>query len=133
VPIGARLRSPHEQMVRARGYDHNFVLNKPADGALSLAARVDEPASGRILEVLTTEPGVQFYTGNFLDGTLTGSGGTTYRQTDGFALETQHFPDSPNRPNFPPTELRPGQVFKSRTIFRFRTDCGPQGEPAHGD
>ena len=133
VPIGARLRSAHEQMVRARGYDHNFVLNKPADGALSLAARVHEPTRGRILEVLTTEPGVQFYTGNFLDGTLIGSGGTTYRQTDGFALETQHFPDSPNRPNFPSTELRPGQVFQSRTIFRFLTDCEPQGEYAHAE
>jgi len=133
VPIGARVRSPHEQMVRARGYDHNFVLNKPADDALSLAARVHDPQSGRILEVLTTEPGVQFYTGNSLDGTLVGSGGATYRQTDGFALETQHFPDSPNRPNFPSTELRPGQVFKSRTTFRFLTDCGPQGEQAHAE
>lgn len=133
VPIGARLRSSHEQLLRARGYDHNFVLNKPADGALSLAARVHEAKYGRVLEVLTTEPGVQFYTGNFLDGTLVGSAGTTYRQTDGFALETQHFPDSPNRPNFPSTELRPGQVFKSRTIFRFLTDCGPQGEQLHAE
>lgn len=133
VPIGARLRSSQEQMVRARGYDHNFVLNKPAEGALSLAARVHDPRYGRILEVLTTEPGLQFYTGNFLDGTLVGSAGTTYRQTDGFALETQHFPDSPNQPNFPSTELRPGQVFKSRTVFRFLTDCEPQGEQAHAE
>ena len=122
VPIGARLRSPHEQMRRGHGYDHNFVLNKPAEGALSMAARVHEPRSGRILEVLTTEPGLQFYSGNFLNGTLAGSAGATYRQTDGFALETQHFPDSPNQPNFPSTVLRPGDTFRSRTVFRFLTD-----------
>ena len=122
VPIGARLRSPDEQMRRARGYDHNFVLNKPSQGALSLAARVHEPRSGRILEVMTTEPGVQFYSGNMLDGTLAGCGGGTYRQTDGFALETQHFPDSPNHPKFPSTVLRPGEVFRSRTAWRFLTD-----------
>lgn len=122
VPIGARLRSGHEQMRRGRGYDFNFVLIKPAEGALSLAARVHEPASGRILEVLTTEPGLQFYSGNFLNGTLAGSAGTTYRQGDGLALETQHFPDSPNKPNFPSTVLRPGETFRSRTVFRFLTD-----------
>lgn len=131
VPIGARLRSSHDQMLRARGYDHNFVLTKPAAGALSLAARVHEPTSGRILDVLTTEPGLQFYTGNSLDGSLVGSCGGTYRQTDGFALETQHFPDSPNRPNFPSTELRPGQIFTSRTIFRFLTDNGLLGESSY--
>lgn len=112
-------------MRRGHGYDHNFVLNKPAEGALSLAARVHEPRSGRILEVLTTEPGLQFYSGNFLDGTLAGSAGTAYRQGDGFALETQHYPDSPNRPNFPSTVVRPGQTFRSRTVFRFFADSLP--------
>ncbi len=132
VPIGARLRSPHAQMRHARGYDFNYVLNKPEEGALTLAARLHEPRGGRILEVLTTEPGLQFYSGNFLDGTLAGSSATTYRQTDGLALETQHFPDSPNQPNFPSTELRPGQTFRSRTVFRFLTDSSPdRGDTAH--
>jgi aldose 1-epimerase len=131
VPIGARLRSAHEQMRRGYGYDHNFVLNKPP-GVLSLAARVHDPRSGRILEVLTTEPGVQFYTGNVLDGTMIGSSGGTYRQADGFALETQHFPDSPNHPEFPSTVLRPDETFRSTTVYRFLTDCPPQGDAAHG-
>lgn len=122
VPTGARLRSAHEQMRRARGYDHNFVLNKPTAGDLSLAARVHEPRTGRILEVLTTEPAVQFYSANTFSGALVGCGGGTYRQTDGFALETQHFPDSPNHPEFPSTVLRPGDVFRSRTVWRFLTD-----------
>ena len=126
VPIGARLRSAHEQMRRARGYDHNFVLSKRAGGELSLAARVHEPQSGRILEVLTTEPGVQFYSGNMLTGALVGGGGASYRQTDGLALETQHFPDSPNRPDFPSTVLRPGEVFRSRTVWRFLTDSATE-------
>jgi aldose 1-epimerase len=122
VPIGARLRSAHEQMRRARGYDHNFVLSKRAPDELTLAARVHEPLSGRILEVLTTEPGMQFYSGNMISGALVGASRTTYRQTDGFALETQHFPDSPNHPDFPSTVLRPGDVFRSRTVWRFLTD-----------
>lgn len=132
VPIGARLRSAHEQMRRGYGYDHNFVLNKPTPGALSLAARAHDPQSGRMLEVLTTEPGVQLYTGNVLDGTMIGSSGAVYRQTDGFALETQHFPDSPNHPAFPSTVLRPGETFRSTTVLRFLTDCPPEGDPVHG-
>jgi aldose 1-epimerase len=114
-------RSNHPQIVRARGYDHNFVINRPdlSDTSLALAARVYEPRSGRTLEVWTTEPGVQFYAGNFLDATLVGTSGRIYRQSDGFALETQHFPDSPNQPDFPTTVLRPGQTYQSTTVLRF--------------
>ena len=122
APIGARIRSNAPQMVYGRGYDHNFVLNRSGDG-LSLAARVYEPRSGRIMEISTTEPGVQFYSGNFLDSTLVGPTGQQYRQTDGFCLETQHFPDSPNRPSFPATVLRPGETLKSTTIHKFSTDA----------
>jgi aldose 1-epimerase len=86
-----------------------------------LAARVTDPDSGRVLEITTTEPGVQFYSGNFLDGTLVGTSGKVYRQSDGFALETQHFPDSPNQPQFPSTVLRPGEVFRSTTVYAFPT------------
>jgi len=121
TPIGARIRSGDEQLVYARGYDHNFVLNRTGNG-LELAARAYDPETGRILEVLTTEPGIQFYTGNFLDSTLLGSAGKQYRQTDAFTLETQHFPDSPNKPNFPSTVLRPGETFKSTTVYKFLTD-----------
>jgi aldose 1-epimerase len=118
--IGSRIRNGAEQLALARGYDHNFVLNRAEDEAeLVMAARVHEPTSGRVLEVWTTQPGVQFYTGNFLDATLVGTGGKIYRQADGFALETQHFPDSPNQSNFPSTVLRPGQTFTSTTLFRF--------------
>jgi aldose 1-epimerase len=118
-PIGRDIRMGDEQLVRGRGYDHNFVLDKPQAGALSLAARVREPRSGRVMEVHTTEPGVQLYTGNFLDATLVGAAGKVYRQSDGFCLETQHFPDSPNQPSFPSTLLRPGEAFESTTVFRF--------------
>lgn len=116
-------RSSHEQIVRARGYDHNFVLNRqnPDDQSLILAARAYEPELGRVLECWTTEPGIQFYAGNFLDGTLVGSGGHLYRQSDGFALETQHFPDSPNQPSFPSTVLRPGQTYQTTTVYKFAT------------
>ena len=109
-------------MVYAHGYDHNWVLNKPSPGALAFAARAYDPRSGRVLDCYTTEPGVQVYTGNFLDGSYVGSAGSTYRQTDAFTLETQHFPDSPNKPQFPTTELKPGQTFRSETVFRFATD-----------
>jgi len=122
TPIGARLRSSFQPMVYAQGYDHNWVLNKPSPDALSFAARAYDPRSGRVLDCYTTEPGVQIYTGNFLDGAYVGSAGTTYRQTDAFTLETQHFPDSPNKPQFPTTELKPGQTFHSETVFRFGTD-----------
>jgi len=122
--IGSGQRSSHPQIIAAQGYDHNFVLNRAglSDGELGLAARVYEPVSGRVLEVWTTEPGLQFYAGNFLDATLVGSSGRLYRQSDGFALETQHFPDSPNKPEFPSTVLRPGQRFESTTEYRFSTD-----------
>lgn len=99
------------------GYDHNFVLR--GGGKLKLAARVYEPTSGRVMEIDTTEPGIQFYTGNFLDGTITGKGGKIYNRHDGFCLETQHFPDSPNKPNFPSTILRPGEKYSSLTAYRF--------------
>jgi aldose 1-epimerase len=102
------------------GYDHNYVLNHGGT-SLALAARAYEPKSGRVLEVSTTEPGVQLYTGNFLDGRLVGVGGVAYDRHSGFCLETQHFPDSINKPNFPSTVLRPGQTFQSTTVFRFST------------
>jgi aldose 1-epimerase len=118
TPIGARLREGFPQLVLAQGYDHNYVINGPA-GALRPAARAEHAASGRLMEVTTTEPGVQFYTGNFIDGSLVGPSDRIYRQGDGFTLETQHFPDSPNQPNFPSTVLRPGEVFSSSTVFQF--------------
>jgi aldose 1-epimerase len=121
--IGARIRdASNQQIAFGRGYDHNFVLNRPPNStALVPAAKVFDPASGRKLEIDTTEPGVQFYSGNFLDGTLAGTSGKFYRQSDGFALETQHFPDSPNHANFPSTVLRPGQTYTSQTIFSLST------------
>jgi len=123
-PIADGLRSSHPQIALAQGFDHNFVLVRPDERALILAARALEPTSGRTLEVLTTEPGVQFYTGNFLDGRTYGPSGRAYRQGDGLALETQHFPDSPNKPGFPSTVLRPGEVYRSTTVLRFGTDRG---------
>jgi aldose 1-epimerase len=123
TPIGARLHSAFQQMVYARGYDHNFVLNKPSGGGMAFAARAYDARSGRIIDCFTTEPGVQIYTSNGMNGSIIGSSGSTYRQTEGFTLETQHFPDSPNKPNFPTTELKPGQEFRSTTLFRFATDA----------
>jgi aldose 1-epimerase len=123
MPIGARLQSSFQQLVHARGYDHNFVLNRrPGDG-ITFAARAYDPRSGRVLDCLTTEPGLQLYTSNGLNGSVVGSSNTTYRQTEGFTLETQHFPDSPNKPDFPTTQLSPGQDFRSTTIFCFATDA----------
>jgi len=119
--IGARINDNYQQLVIAKGYDHNFVINRKGDG-LELAARVKDPASGRVLEVLTTQPGVQFYTGNFLDGTVTGKQGHVYKQRYGFCLETQHYPDSPNHPEFPTSILRPGQTYESRTVFKFSAE-----------
>ncbi len=116
--IGERIGAKDAQLAAGGGYDHNFVLNKPA-GDLALAARVSEPTTGRVMEVLTTEPGVQFYTGNFLDGTLTGKAGKVYGKRSAFCLETQHFPDSPNQPEFPGTVLRPAGRYRSTTIYRF--------------
>ncbi len=120
--IGARIRNASlEQLLIGRGYDHNYVLNRPSpdDTSLIVAAQVYEPTTGRAMEVRTTEPGIQFYSGNFLDGTLVGPSGQMYRQGDGFALETQHFPDSPNQPDFPSTVLEPGQEYTSTTIYAF--------------
>jgi len=119
--IGARINDNYQQLVIAKGYDHNFVINRKGDG-LELAARVKDPASGRVLEVVTTQPGVQFYTGNFLDGTVTGKQGHVYKQRYGFCLETQHYPDSPNHPEFPTSILRPGQTYESRTVFKFSAE-----------
>jgi len=118
TPIGARIARPDPQLKNGRGYDHNFVLNRTGSG-LERAVRVLEPTTGRTLDISTTEPGLQFYSGNFLDGTITGKGGHVYQQHDGFCLETQHFPDSPNRPSFPTTILRPGETYGSRTVFAF--------------
>jgi aldose 1-epimerase len=114
--IGARIRTNFQQLAFGQGYDHNWVLN---GSGFRQAARVSDPASGRVLTMSTDQPGIQFYSGNFLDGTLYGTSGHQYRQSDGFALETQHFPDSPNHPNFPSTVLRPGQTFQSTTVYTF--------------
>ena len=118
--IGARINQDHPQLEHGLGYDHNWVLNRQGSG-LQLAARVHEPKTGRTLEISTTEPGIQFYAGNFLDGKLTGKEQAVYRHRTGFCLETQHFPDSPNKPQFPSTILEPGAEYRSRTVFTFGT------------
>ncbi len=118
--IGARIEDKDEQLKLGHGYDHNFVLNRKGPG-LSLAARATDPASGRVLEVLTTQPGVQLYTGNFLDGKIHGKGGKVYGHRAAFCLETQHFPDTPNHPKFPTAELKPGQMYHQVTVFKFST------------
>ncbi|NHC15042.1 aldose epimerase family protein [Motilibacter deserti] len=117
--IGERIRSSDQQLIYGRGYDHSFDITGGGEGQLVRAAQATDPRSGRRLTVWTTEPGVQLYTGNFLDGTVLGTGGQAYRQSDGFALETQHHPDSPNQPAFPSTVLRPGQTFRSATVYAF--------------
>ena len=132
--IGERLRGNDQQLVFGRGYDHNWVLNQPSARAkvrhhggggpkprLNLAAQLFDPSSGRLLTISTVEPGIQFYSGNFLDGTLYGTSGRQYRQGDGLALETQHFPDSPNKPNFPSTEVDPGTPYATTTVYNFST------------
>jgi aldose 1-epimerase len=116
--IGARIGRDDEQLRRGGGYDHNFVINRTREGLVQ-AARLVDPGSGRMLDVQTTEPGVQFYTGNFLDGSITGKGGTVYSRRSGLCLETQHFPDSPNQPAFPSTILRPGKEYRSKTVLTF--------------
>jgi aldose 1-epimerase len=118
--IGSRIDADDEQLRFGSGYDHNYVLN-PVAGQETPAARVVEPLSGRAMDVLTTEPGVQFYTGNFLDPVPLGKGGKAYGRRHGFCLETQHYPDSPNKPAFPPVVLNPGEAFRSTTVFRFST------------
>jgi aldose 1-epimerase len=122
--IGERITADHEQLRFGGGYDHNFVLDREGDG-LAHAATVFEPVSGRTLDVYTTEPGIQFYSGNFLDGTITGKRGRAYAHRTGFCLESQHFPDSPNQPAFPNTILRPGEEYRSRTVWVF----GARAEP----
>ncbi|MEV5573765.1 aldose epimerase family protein [Spirillospora sp. NPDC052269] len=119
--IGERIRDNDPQLLIGHGYDHNFVLNQRRPGELTLAATVTEPRTGRVLRLSTTQPGVQLYTANFLDGSLVGTSGHAYRQGDALALETQHFPDSPNHPAFPSTVLRPGQTFTSTTVYAFST------------
>jgi aldose 1-epimerase len=120
--VGARIEHNDEQLKFGKGYDHNWVLDKKAGStAPSLAVEVYEPTSGRMMSVYTTEPGVQFYTGNFLDGSVTGKDGKAYDHRSALCLETQHFPDSPNHPDFPTTELKPGQKFHSTTIYKFST------------
>lgn len=121
--VGSDIRSNHPQIVAALGFDHNWVLTRDTDDpSPQPAAQVYAPRSGRRMVVLTTEPGVQFYTGNYLTGAFVGSSGGTYRQGDGLCLETQHFPDSPNQPHFPSTRLEPGETYQSTTIFHFTTD-----------
>ena len=117
--IGARIDQDNEQLKLGGGYDHNFVLRPPMDRSEFLAARVVEPASGRVLEVWTTEPGIQFYTGNFLDGKTPGKGGVAYARRNAFCLETQHFPDSPNQPKFPSVVLNPGARYHTITTYKF--------------
>lgn len=116
--IGARIDQNNDQLKKGPGYDHNWVLNRKGTG-LEFAARLTDPKSGRTLEISTTEPGLQFYSGNFLDGTYKGKGGHTYGKRSALCLETQHFPDSPNQPAFPSTILQPGKSYDSRTVFTF--------------
>lgn len=118
--IGARIRQDDPQLLIGRGYDHNFVFDRPAgDASLLRAATLRDPGSGRTLTIATTEPGTQVYAAGYLDGTIVGASGRAYRQGDGVALETQHFPDSPNQPHFPSPVLRPGEVYRSTTVYSF--------------
>ena len=120
-PIGKDIDADDQQIKYGPGYDHNFVLNKDKPGEMTLAAEVYDPASGREMQVFTTEPGLQFYSGNFLDGTITGKYNQVYQKHDAFCLESQHYPDSPNKPQWPTTTLRPGQIYKTETIYKFST------------
>ena len=119
--IGEQIDHDDLQLLHGGGYDHNFVLDR-VSGDLMLAATVLEPESGRILEVHTTKPGIQFYTGNFLDGSITGKNGARYGRRSGFCLETQYYPDSPNQPNFPSSILRLGEIYRTQTVFVFRVE-----------
>jgi aldose 1-epimerase len=125
TPIGARIKQDDEQLKMGNGYDHNFVVNRK-NNDLVHAARVHDPLTGRILDVSTTEPGIQFYSSNFLDGSIKGKGGRAYTQHFAFCLETEHFPDSPNQPSFPTTVLRPGKEYRSRTVYVFSVDGAKQ-------
>jgi aldose 1-epimerase len=119
--IGARINDPNPVLQYGPGYDHNWVINKPP-GQFGLMARVVEPNSGRVMEVWSDEPGLQFYAGNFLDGTITGKGGKVYQRRTAIAMEPQHYPDSPNKPNFPSVELKPGQTFHNTIEYKFSTE-----------
>jgi len=122
VAIGARIEQNNEQLKFGKGYDHNWILDRTTSSdSLADAAQAYEPQSGRMLTISTTEPGIQFYSGNFLDGTIQGKGGKVYQHRSAFCLETQHFPDSPNHPNFPSTILKTGQNYRSTTIYQFST------------
>lgn len=125
TPIGARIERDYQQLQFGGGYDHNYVLNEAGQDEMSLAARVHEPSSGRVMEVRTTQPGVQLYTGNFLDGSLIGKSGSAYEHRSGFCLETQHFPDSPHHDNFPPVTLNPDQTYHQTTSYRFTVHTSP--------
>jgi aldose 1-epimerase len=116
--IGARIEQKDEQLAHGKGYDHNFVLNRKGPGLVKVA-RLADPGTGRVMEIATTEPGLQFYSGNFLDGTAKGKAGRVYQHRYGLCLETQHYPDSPNQPSFPSTTLRPGQEYRSKTVLAF--------------
>jgi aldose 1-epimerase len=117
--IGARIDDPNTVLQYGPGYDHNWVVNQAKPGELTLQARVAEPTTGRVMEVWSDEPGLQFYAGNFLDGTITGKGGKVYQRRTGFCMEPQHYPDSPNKPQFPSTVLRPGETYKNTIIYKF--------------
>ncbi|MDH3648445.1 MAG: galactose mutarotase [Saprospiraceae bacterium] len=118
--IGDRIDDGHPQITAGGGYDHNFVIRRASPSSAELVATAYDPESGRFMEVLTSEPGLQFYTGNFLDGTIKGKGGNTYPKRSGFCMETQHYPDSPNKPNFPSVLLSPGQSYETTTTYRFK-------------
>jgi aldose 1-epimerase len=118
--IGARINQDDEQLKFGKGYDHNWVINKPM-GQFGLMARVTEPTTGRVLEVMSDQPGLQFYSGNFLDGTLKGKGGWVYQFRAAFCMEPQHYPDSPNQPQFPSVVLKPGQVYRNTIVYKFST------------
>lgn len=128
--VGARINEKNPQLEAGKGYDHNWVLDRDAKKGLVLAARAYDPRSGRVLTVYTTEPGLQFYSGNYLNG-VHGKDGSVYRYRSGFTLETQHYPDSPNHPNFPSTVLKPGQVYRQTTIFKFSVEGGKAPSAAH--
>lgn len=125
--LGARIGAQEPQLIIGKGYDHNFVLDGAVTKKPRLVASMRDPKTGRVLEILTTEPGLQLYTGNFLDGKITGKAGKVYAYRTGFCLETQHYPDSPNHPSFPPVTLRPGKRYQSTTLYRFTTDAAPEG------
>jgi aldose 1-epimerase len=121
TPIGARINAPDPVLQYGPGYDHNWVINKPL-GQLGLMAQVEEPASGRVMQVWSDQPGLQFYAGNFLDGTIVGKGGAVYQRRSAFCMEPQHYPDSPNHPNFPTTELKPGETYHNTIIYKFSVE-----------